>query len=135
MSHCSVLCKPLQIQFYRHVPLGSRNGIHLRSPTPIIAPDTNFKKRLRQATLRAEPPFVFLSEEEKRRLRLNHFKPFRSPRPKPLDYSNLFSLVKLVSSRASILFLINCMMVITEPAVASTRLLGQRSVSRKARKR
>ena len=46
-------------------------------------------------TLRAEPPFAFLSEEEERRLCLNHIKPFRLPQPKLLDYSIFFSLVKL----------------------------------------
>ena len=46
-------------------------------------------------TLRAEPPFAFLSEEEKRRLCLNHIKPFRLPQLKRLHYSVFFSLVKL----------------------------------------
>ena len=45
--------------------------------------------------LRAEPPFAFLSGEEKRRLCLNHIKPFSLPQPKLLDYSIFFSLVKL----------------------------------------
>ena len=36
-------------------------------------------------TLWAEPPpFVFLNEEEKRRLRLNCIKPLRSPQPEPI---------------------------------------------------
>ena len=35
-------------------------------------------------TLQAERPFVFLSEEEKKRLYLNHVKPFKPPKPKLL---------------------------------------------------
>ena len=58
--------------------------------------------------LRAEPSFVFLSEELKRRLYLNRFKPLvKSPQPKLLDYSILFPLVKPVFSSASIRFSIN----------------------------
>ena len=45
---------------------------------------------------RAEPPpFPFLSEDEKRRLCINHAKPLRSPQPKLQDKSILFSLIKL----------------------------------------
>ena len=37
-------------------------------------------------TLRVEPPLiVFLSEEEKRRLYLNHVKSLKSPQPDSLD--------------------------------------------------
>ena len=57
--------------------------------------------------LGAELHFVFLSEEEKRRLCLNHIKPLKSLQPKLLDKSILFSLVKLVSLSASICLLIN----------------------------
>ena len=45
--------------------------------------------------LRKELPFVFLSEEEKGSLCLNHVKPLKSPQPKLLDWSILFSFVKL----------------------------------------
>ena len=57
--------------------------------------------------LGAELHFVFLSDEEKRRLCLNHVKPLKSLQPKLLDKSILFSLVKLVSLSASICLLIN----------------------------
>ena len=46
--------------------------------------------------LRAEPLFVFLNEKEKRRFCVNRVKLLRSPQPKPLDYSILFSVVKQV---------------------------------------
>ena len=59
-------------------------------------------------TLREEPSFVFFSEELKRRLCLKRVKPLlKSPQPKLLDYSILFSLVKPVFSSASIRFSIN----------------------------
>lgn len=44
-------------------------------------------------TLRAEPPFAFLSEEEKRRLRPNRVKPLKSPQLKLLDHSKLKAFV------------------------------------------
>ena len=43
-----------------------------------------------------EPTFVFLSEEEKRGLCMIRLKPLKSPKPELLDWSILFSLVKLV---------------------------------------
>ena len=48
------------------------------------------------ATLLAEPPLIFLSEEEKKWLCLNHIKPLGSLQPKLLDQSIFFSLFKLV---------------------------------------
>ena len=58
--------------------------------------------------LRVEPSFVFLSEELKRRLCPKRVKLLlKSPQPKLLDYSILFSLVKPVFSSASIRFSIN----------------------------
>ena len=64
----------------------------------------NFKKH---PGSRASFNFVFLIKEEKRRLCLNYIKPLRSPQPKLLDQSILFSLVKLVFFSASIHLLIN----------------------------
>ena len=55
----------------------------------------------------AERPFLFLSEKKKRSLFLNHVEPSRSPKPKRLDWSILFFLVKLVLLSASIRLLIN----------------------------
>ena len=46
-------------------------------------------------TLRAGPPFFFLSEEEKRSLCLYRVKPLKSPQPELLDESILLSIVKL----------------------------------------
>ena len=53
-----------------------------------------------RCTLREEPSFVFLSEENKRRPCLNHIdvNPLKSPQPELLDQSILSSLVKLVCS-------------------------------------
>ena len=48
------------------------------------------------ATLLVEPPLIFLSEEEKRWLCLNHIKPLGLLQPKLLDQSILFSLFQLV---------------------------------------
>ena len=71
-------------------------------------------------TLRAEPPSVFLSEEEKRRLCLNRAKPLNSPQPKFLDYSVLFSLVKPVLFECEHPFF-DKPMVLTDPAEATCR--------------
>ena len=49
-----------------------------------------------------ECSFVFWCDEEKRRLCLNNVKPLKLPRPKLLNWSILFSLVKLFFSNASI---------------------------------
>ena len=38
-----------------------------------------------RALCSSEPPFVFFTEEEKKRPYLNRFKPLRSPQPEPLD--------------------------------------------------
>ena len=66
---------------------------------------------------RAEPTFVFLSKEENRRLCL------RSPPPKRLDQSILFSLAKLLFFKGEHPF-IDELIVIIEPAVESAQLLG-----------
>ena len=57
--------------------------------------------------LRAESHFVFLSKKEERRLCLYRVNPFKSPQPRPLYQSILFSHVKVVFSSASIRLLIN----------------------------
>ena len=41
------------------------------------------------------PPFVFLSEEEKRRLYLNHVKPLKLPQLKHMVVSNRFIRVRV----------------------------------------
>ena len=76
------------------------------------------EEKLTDTLLRAEPSFVFLRQEEKRR-----FKPLRSPQPKLLDWSSLFSLVKLVFNECEHPF-IDKPKVIIQPAVADTQLLG-----------
>ena len=69
--------------------------------------------------------FVFLTGEEKRRLCLNHVKPLKSPQLKHMDLSISLSLVK-----PFFFFFFECVhpfidkpMVVTDPTVASTRLL------------
>ena len=69
--------------------------------------------------------FVYLRNNEKMRLCLSHVKPLRSPQPERLDWSILFSLVKLFFFFFEYEHLfIDKPMVINKPAVASTRLLG-----------
>ena len=71
------------------------------------------------------PPFVFLSGEKAAlQLCLNHVKPLRSPQPKLLDESIVFSLVKLFFFFVCELLLIDKPMVTSEPAVTSAQLLG-----------
>lgn len=53
-------------------------------------------------TLRTEALFVFLNKEEMRRLCVNPVKLLKSPQPKLLDESILFSLIEQVYSSASI---------------------------------
>ena len=72
---------------------------------------------------RAESPFVFLSEEEKRRFWLNHVKLLKLPPPKLLDKSILFSIVKMFFFRVRVHLLIDRPMVITKLTIASTSLL------------
>ena len=71
------------------------------------------------------PPFVFSSGEKATlQLCLNHVKPLRSPQPKLLDESIVFSLVKLFFFFVCELLLIDKPMVTSEPAVTSAQLLG-----------
>ena len=71
------------------------------------------------------PPFVFLSGEKAAlQLCLNHVKPLRSPQPKLLDESIVFSLVKLFFFFVCELLLIDKPMVTSELAVTSAQLLG-----------
>ena len=73
-------------------------------------------------TLWTEPPFVFfLIEEEKRKLCLNRVKPLKAPQPNLLDSSILFFHVKLAFRVSASVY--DTPIVITEPAVPSTRLL------------
>ena len=71
------------------------------------------------------PPFVFSSGEKAAlQLCLNHVKPLRSPQPKLLDESIVFSLIKLFFFFVCELLLIDKPMVTSEPAVTSAQLLG-----------
>ena len=71
------------------------------------------------------PPFVFSSGEKATlQLCLNHVKPLRSPQPKLLDESIVFSLVNLFFFFVCELLLIDKPMVTSEPAVTSAQLLG-----------
>ena len=71
------------------------------------------------------PPFVFSSGEKATlQLCLNHVKPLRSPQPKLLDESIVFSLIKLFFFFVCELLLIDKPMVTSEPAVTSAQLLG-----------
>ena len=81
------------------------------------------RERKRGSTLRAELHFVFLRGEEKRTLCLNPVNPLRSSKPKLLDQSILFSLLKLFFFEREHPF-IDKPIVITEPAVPSAQLLG-----------
>ena len=74
-------------------------------------------------TLRSESPFVFLVRRRirKRRFYLNRVDPL--PKPELLDWSVLFSLVKLVRSECEHRF-IDKPTVVTEPTVPSARLKG-----------
>ena len=77
------------------------------------------------STRSKEPPFVFSSGEKAAlQLCLNHVKPLRSPQPKLLDESIVFSLVKLFFFFVCELLLIDKPMVTSEPAVTSAQLLG-----------
>ena len=69
--------------------------------------------------------FCLLGEEEnkKRRFYLNRVDPLQSPKPELLDWSVLFSLVKLVCSECEYRF-IDKPTVVTEPTVPSARLKG-----------
>ena len=64
---------------------------HMRSTTVCLAERSLTERR-----------FVFLNKEEIRRLCLNRFKLLKSPQPKLLDESILFSLVQQVYLSASI---------------------------------
>ena len=77
---------------------------------------------LHTGTLRPEPLFVFLIEEEKRRLYLNGVKPLRSPSPNFWTSQSRFFASNWFFECEHLF--INKSIVITEPAVASTRLLG-----------
>ena len=70
-------------------------------------------------------PFVFLVRRRirKRRFYLNRVDPLQSPKPELLDWSVLFSLVKLVRSECEHRF-IDKPTVVTEPTVPSARLKG-----------
>ena len=57
------------------------------------------------------------------RLCLNRMEPLQSPKPELLDWSSLFSLVKLVCSECEHRF-IDKPSVVTEPALPSARLIG-----------
>ena len=74
------------------------------------------------STLRAEASFVFLIEEEKSRLCLNHVKPWgrRSPNVCTSQSCSLLSNVFFECEHP----FIDKSKVITEPAVASTQILG-----------
>ena len=52
--------------------------------------------------MQTEALFVFLNKEEMRRLCVNRVKLLKSPQPKLLDESILFSLIEQVYSSASI---------------------------------
>jgi len=80
--------------------------------------------RTPSSSLRAKPPLdFFLIEKGKRRLCLNRVKPLKWPQHDFLDYSILFSLIKLVFFECKHL-IINKPMVITEPTIPSARSLG-----------
>ena len=68
-------------------------------------------------------PFCFSLSEEEKRLCLNRIKPSKSPQPKLLDQSIIFSLAKLFFFKWKHLF-VDKPMVKTEPAVSGTWLLG-----------
>ena len=71
------------------------------------------------------PPFVFSSGEKAAlQLCLNHVKRLRSPQPKLLDESIVFSLIKRFFFFVCELLLIDKPMVTSEPAVTSAQLLG-----------
>ena len=76
-------------------------------------------------TLWSESLFVFLVRRriKKRRFYLNRVDPLQSPKPELLDWSVLFSLVKLVCSECEHRF-IDKPTVVTEPTVPSARLKG-----------
>ena len=61
-------------------------------------------------------------EEKKTMLCVNRMEPLQSPKPELLDWSFLFSLVKLVSSECEHRF-IDKPSVVTEPALRSARLI------------
>ena len=67
--------------------------------------------------------FPWWGGEKKRRLCLNRMEPLQSPKPELLDWSILFSLVKLVNSECEHRF-IHKPTVVTEPALPSAWLIG-----------